>query len=198
MAATSFALASDTLVGTVRSFSSFSAAARQNADSRLYGGIHWGFDNERGLELGRALGNYVADNLLALNPTTDPGGEGGAGGESGGAGGEDTGGESGASGSAGESAGGTETGGRGGTTPTGGSSGTAGEGGEGATTTGGSSGNGTGGSDAGEGGTSSKPKPVEDDSGCDCRTTGKRGDERALALAGLGLLIALRRRSRRQ
>ena len=137
---TTFALSSDTLVGAVRSFSSFSAAAQQNADSRLYGGIHWRFDNERGLALGQALGNYVADNLLALNPP-DPGGEGGAGGEGSAEGGNDAGGEGGVSGAAGEATGGSATGGRGGTS-TGGTSGTAGQAGEGATTTGGSSGSG--------------------------------------------------------
>ncbi|HVR18791.1 MAG TPA: vanadium-dependent haloperoxidase [Polyangiaceae bacterium] len=188
---TQFAVSSDTLVGAVRSFTTFSAAASQNAESRLFGGIHWRSDNDRGLELGYALGNYVADHLFALNPP-DPGGEGGAGGEPG-SGGEDGGGEGGLAGAAGEATGGSATGGRGGTS-TGGTSGTAGQAGEGATTTGGSSGSGGGGS----GGTSSGPKPVEDDSGCDCRTTGKSGDGRALALAGLGLFLALRRRVTRR
>ena len=190
---TSFALSSDTLVGTVRSFTSFSSAASQNAESRLLGGIHWKFDNDRGLELGYALGNHVADRLFALNPT-GPTGEGGAGGEDGGVGGEDSGGEAGTSGAAGEGTGGSATGGLGGTTTTGGSSGTSGQAGEGATGTGGSSGSSTGGT----GGTDKEPKPVEEDSGCDCRTTGKSGDSRVFALAGLGLLLALRRRTTRR
>jgi MYXO-CTERM domain-containing protein len=193
---TSFALASDTLVGTVRSFTSFSAAANENADSRVYGGIHWRFDSDRGLALGQALGNYVADHLLAPNPVVPPDGEGGAGGEGGGEGGSHDGGEGGDSGAAGEATGGSATGGRGGTS-SGGTSGTTGEGGEGATGTGGTSGTSTGGG-SGRGGSNAEPKPVEDDSGCDCRTTGKSGDGRVFALAGLGLLLALRRRATRR
>jgi hypothetical protein len=44
----------------VRSFPSFDAAAEEAAISRLYGGIHFRFGNEKGLEQGRAVGSYAA------------------------------------------------------------------------------------------------------------------------------------------
>jgi hypothetical protein len=52
------------LPGVTRSFVSFSAAARENALSRLLGGIHWRFDNEVGLEVGDAVGRLVVANFL--------------------------------------------------------------------------------------------------------------------------------------
>jgi hypothetical protein len=47
-----------------RSFDSFSEAAQEAGASRIYGGIHWSFDDEAGLERGRSVGEFVADNLL--------------------------------------------------------------------------------------------------------------------------------------
>jgi hypothetical protein len=47
-----------------RSFDGFWEAAEEAADSRLYGGIHWSFDNEVGLETGRDIGGFVANHLL--------------------------------------------------------------------------------------------------------------------------------------
>ena len=44
----------------VRSFASFDAAAAEAAVSRLYGGIHFRFGNEKGLEQGRAVGGHAA------------------------------------------------------------------------------------------------------------------------------------------
>jgi hypothetical protein len=44
----------------VRSFPSFTAAAEEAAMSRLYGGIHFRFGNEKGLEQGRAVGAHAA------------------------------------------------------------------------------------------------------------------------------------------
>ncbi|MCU0827314.1 MAG: vanadium-dependent haloperoxidase [Tabrizicola sp.] len=44
----------------MRSFPSFAAAAEEAAISRLYGGIHFRFGNEKGLEQGRAVGAYAA------------------------------------------------------------------------------------------------------------------------------------------
>jgi hypothetical protein len=44
----------------VRRFPSFAAAAEEAAVSRLYGGIHFRFGNERGLEQGRTIGAYAA------------------------------------------------------------------------------------------------------------------------------------------
>jgi hypothetical protein len=45
----------------VRSFPSFAAAAEEAAISRFYGGIHYRFGNERGLEQGRAVGAFAAE-----------------------------------------------------------------------------------------------------------------------------------------
>ena len=44
----------------VRSFPSFEAAAAEAAMSRLYGGIHFRFGNEKGLEQGRSVGAHAA------------------------------------------------------------------------------------------------------------------------------------------
>jgi hypothetical protein len=44
----------------VRRFASFAAAAEEAALSRLYGGIHFRFGNEKGLEQGRSVGAYAA------------------------------------------------------------------------------------------------------------------------------------------
>ncbi len=54
-----------------RSFTSFSQAAQESADSRLYGGIHWRFDNEDGLSTGTELGEFVAANFLLEVEQTD-------------------------------------------------------------------------------------------------------------------------------
>jgi hypothetical protein len=53
-----------------RSFDSFSEAAMEAMNSRLYGGIHWRYDNEDGLASGVALGQYVAENIL--QPVPEP------------------------------------------------------------------------------------------------------------------------------
>jgi hypothetical protein len=52
--------------GTVitRSFDGFWDAAQEAGASRIYGGIHWSFDNEAGLHAGRSIGEFVANNLL--------------------------------------------------------------------------------------------------------------------------------------
>ena len=47
-----------------RSYTSFSQAAAESAVSRLYGGIHWSFDNNVGLTAGTAVGEYVVANFL--------------------------------------------------------------------------------------------------------------------------------------
>jgi hypothetical protein len=46
-----------------REVKSFRAAAEEAAMSRLYGGIHYRFDNENGLAAGRKLGQYVISRL---------------------------------------------------------------------------------------------------------------------------------------
>src|SRR5215212_4880042 len=47
-----------------RSFNGFWEAAEEAGASRIYGGIHWSFDNEAGLEAGHSIGEFVGDNLL--------------------------------------------------------------------------------------------------------------------------------------
>ena len=51
-----------------RSFNSFSQAAQEAADSRLYGGIHFDFDNEDGKIAGMALGDFVSATQLQAIP----------------------------------------------------------------------------------------------------------------------------------
>jgi membrane-associated phospholipid phosphatase len=50
--------------GGTRSFSRFSQAAAEAGQSRIYGGIHWQFDNTEGLASGRRLGEYVCRHFL--------------------------------------------------------------------------------------------------------------------------------------
>ncbi|MEP7016003.1 MAG: phosphatase PAP2 family protein [Verrucomicrobiota bacterium] len=50
-----------------RTFSSFSQAAEENGQSRIYLGIHWSFDKTEALALGRRVGDYVFDH--AFMPT---------------------------------------------------------------------------------------------------------------------------------
>jgi membrane-associated phospholipid phosphatase len=55
-----FATTSDGLPGVTRAFRRFSAAAEEAGMSRVYGGIHWQFDNTAGLQCGRAVGAEAA------------------------------------------------------------------------------------------------------------------------------------------
>ena len=59
-----FSTTSQGLVGVTRSFARFSDAAAEAGQSRIYGGIHWQYDNQAGLESGAALGAYVFENFL--------------------------------------------------------------------------------------------------------------------------------------
>lgn len=59
-----FTLPSQNPALPARSFTSFSGAAAESAVSRLYGGIHWSFDNNDGLTAGTAIGQYVAAHFL--------------------------------------------------------------------------------------------------------------------------------------
>ncbi|MDZ4849446.1 MAG: phosphatase PAP2 family protein [Pirellulaceae bacterium] len=47
-----------------RSFNSFTQAANEAGRSRIYGGIHFAFDNTAGLSAGRSIGRYVIEHLL--------------------------------------------------------------------------------------------------------------------------------------
>ena len=51
-------------VGSTRSFTSFSLAANENADSRVMAGIHFRFSCEAGQQLGNKIGDWVANNHL--------------------------------------------------------------------------------------------------------------------------------------
>jgi hypothetical protein len=55
---------SDGLPGVTRSFSGFRAAAEEAGRSRIYGGIHYQFDNSEGLACGKALAEKIARTLL--------------------------------------------------------------------------------------------------------------------------------------
>jgi hypothetical protein len=47
-----------------RSFDSFSQAAEENGQSRIYLGIHWSFDKVQGIKLGTSIADYVFANFL--------------------------------------------------------------------------------------------------------------------------------------
>jgi hypothetical protein len=59
-----FTIGSDGLPGEQRSFASFSQASEEAGQSRIYGGIHWQYDNQQGLSSGRALAEHVFFNFL--------------------------------------------------------------------------------------------------------------------------------------
>lgn len=61
-----FTTTSDGLPDTSREFAGFWSAAEEAGMSRIYGGIHWQFDNREGLAVGRHLGRYVSRNFLRL------------------------------------------------------------------------------------------------------------------------------------
>ena len=63
-----FSTTSDDLPGVTRSFNSLWAAAQEAGMSRIYGGIHWNFDNTEGLNVGRKLGENVYRDTLAPRP----------------------------------------------------------------------------------------------------------------------------------
>lgn len=60
----SFTTDSDGLPGVTRSFTKLSDAASEAADSRLYGGIHWYYDNDDGLAAGLLIATFVYENYL--------------------------------------------------------------------------------------------------------------------------------------
>jgi hypothetical protein len=49
----------------VQQFSTLTEVAQQQADSRIYGGIHYRFDNEAGQTAGRAVAEYVFANFMS-------------------------------------------------------------------------------------------------------------------------------------
>jgi hypothetical protein len=62
---TAFSIDSLSLPGTIRSFDSFSQAARENADSRVYCGIHWRTSVRAGVAQGEKIGDFVFEHELA-------------------------------------------------------------------------------------------------------------------------------------
>lgn len=49
-----------------RSYTGFGEMAQEQADSRIYGGIHYRFDNVAGQSVGRNVANYVYQNFMTL------------------------------------------------------------------------------------------------------------------------------------
>lgn len=52
------------LPGVVRCWDSLSQAAEEAGQSRIYGGIHWQYDNQQGLAAGRAIAEHVFAHFL--------------------------------------------------------------------------------------------------------------------------------------
>jgi len=50
--------------GATRSYAGFAAMAQEQADARIYAGIHFRFDNVAGQSIGRNVANYVYQNFL--------------------------------------------------------------------------------------------------------------------------------------
>jgi membrane-associated phospholipid phosphatase len=59
-----FSFSSDGLPGVMRSYASFSAAAQEVSDSRVYAGIHWRFDVQAGQVMGNEVGDYIVTHFL--------------------------------------------------------------------------------------------------------------------------------------
>jgi hypothetical protein len=66
----SFTTGAEGAIVSDRSFDGFWAAAEEAGASRIYGGIHFAFDNQDGLAHGRALGEWVSGALL--RPVPEP------------------------------------------------------------------------------------------------------------------------------
>ena len=64
-----FTTSSDGLPGVSRPFHSFSDAAAEAGQSRIYGGIHFDFDDKDGQKAGKQLANYIfSQNLGIIEP----------------------------------------------------------------------------------------------------------------------------------
>jgi hypothetical protein len=69
--AIAFTTDSDAMPGVTRSFASFSQAAFEAGQSRIYGGIHWQFDNTAGLYAGGQIGDFIFANYMQVpEPST--------------------------------------------------------------------------------------------------------------------------------
>ena len=65
--AITFTATSDSLPGVTRTFTSFADCVNEIGRSRIYGGIHFEFDNREGKASGARIGDYVAANFLLPN-----------------------------------------------------------------------------------------------------------------------------------
>jgi hypothetical protein len=68
-----FSVGSDGLPGVARTFQSFTDAAREAGRSRIYGGIHYQFSNEHGMEAGNKIGKQAFTNFLNKVEEPPPG-----------------------------------------------------------------------------------------------------------------------------
>jgi hypothetical protein len=59
-----FSIASPGLPGVARSYRSFSAAAREDIDARVWSGIHWRTSDRTGRALGQRIGHYALTHAL--------------------------------------------------------------------------------------------------------------------------------------
>jgi hypothetical protein len=66
-----FRIGCDNLPGVTRTFSSFRAAAEEAGRSRIYGGIHYEFDNREGLACGKAVAEEIVRTLLLPRATEE-------------------------------------------------------------------------------------------------------------------------------
>lgn len=64
---TEFRVRSETVPGVERTYTSFEECAREIAESRIFGGIHYRFSGEAGLAMGRAAAEAVLQSLQAKN-----------------------------------------------------------------------------------------------------------------------------------
>lgn len=62
----------DTRPVVKRTFQSFTQAKLENAQSRIYLGIHWAFDRDEGIKQGDKVANYVFDHVLQVSPIWMP------------------------------------------------------------------------------------------------------------------------------
>src|SRR5262249_17554473 len=59
-----FTVAAESLPGVTRSFDSFGAAAAEAGQSRIYGGIHYQFDNAAAQQVGHRVAGFVVGGFL--------------------------------------------------------------------------------------------------------------------------------------
>lgn len=180
---TAFTVGSDSYLGYTRSFTKLSQAAKENADSRIYGGIHFRYANDAGLALGAKIAQHVTATYLKADPLLEPG-AGGAGGQ--------------------PSEGGAATDAGAGPIPSAGTGGSGGDANGGSNAGAGTPSLGAGGDPAGEGGAPANggdasggltpsPPGKSDDSGCSVGR-GNQGTWGSLLLAALALTALIRRR----